>query len=152
MLRVRLYEEGLWLSVRVHWPAGGRPRGLSTDGGAAGTSRRRDRVQVSWQSISGTGGAAGLPRGLGLLSSFHQPGEHGITKRTLRGGGRHRAPALTLGSPLGGYQLGDFGEPLAVPNLSFPRSRPLSKGVKLPGSCELSAVKPAPSLPYARQA
>lgn len=30
-----------------------------------------------------------------------------------------------------------------VPNLSFPRCRPLSKDAKLPGGCELSAVKPA---------
>ena len=130
--RVRLYEEGLWLSVRVHWPVGGRPRGLSTDGGAAGTSRRRDRVQVSWRSISGTGGAASLPRGLGLLSAFHQPGEHGITKCTLRGGGRHRAPALTSGSPPGGLLAGRLRGAPGSSQPQFPQEPPTLQGCEAP--------------------
>lgn len=69
MPRVRLYADGLRLSVRVHWPLGGRPRGLNTDGGAIGTSDRWDRVQVPWQSIPGTDGSASFPCGQCLLSA-----------------------------------------------------------------------------------
>lgn len=85
MPHVRLYVDGLRLSVRGALASWGRPRGLNTDGGAAGTSRRRDRVQVPWAEHPWDGRACQLPLRAVPALCIRRPGEHGITKRTERG-------------------------------------------------------------------
>lgn len=63
---------------------------------------------------------------------IHRPGEHGITKRTLRGGGRHRALPLTLGTPLGGLLAGRLWGVPGGPQPQFPQVSPTLQGCKAP--------------------
>lgn len=94
-------------------------------------------------------GRTGLPsfplRAVPALCIRRRPElEHGITKRTEERGWEAQSPASDLRHPTWWVtSWKTLGSPWWSPTSVSPRCRPLSKDAKLPGGCELSAVKPA---------